>query len=276
MQEETHGKRRIIVRRRSNGESGSATGTYDGTTGSHAGASATGTIGSRNSDSFERNTEPTDESADDDRSESEGMYSPARSESQRIGSDRSGRTETDDGYTLNFGTTDTDNSGRSGSGRTEGTPRRTRRKRQTAKGALLVEQDQEDVKNIVIAIGDAGANATGFEGLQITEPEALTIAKPAARILQRHGAVAETIRTIADPLALIIATATVFGPRLAAYKMYRETGATVQQPVYPHEAQQTPQTEPQPETNVVNMRQRVTVTDDNLQRKDAGLFNQFQ
>lgn len=274
--EQNGGRRRIIIRRRGSGSESGSTGTNTGTVGNGngnvIGTDNASTNSGRNGEHTISDTNPTDEPSGDDRVESEGMYSAPGTESERTGSNGSGGNGERDEQFLSFGSSDgTDpDSGRSTTSRgngTQGKPKRTYRKRQTSKGSLSLEQDTEDVKNIVIALGDAGSNATGYDGFTISEPEALSIAKPAARILQRHGAVAETIRTVADPLSLIIATASVFGPRLAGYKMYKTLGVETQY----EERQQTVPSQPNIDTP------RSTVTkEESFARIDHGLFDQFQ
>lgn len=269
------GKRRIIVRRRSNGEGGTTGTGSNGNASSNSGTSGTSTVSGGNGNGTERNTIVTDESTGNDRIESEGMYSTTGSQSERTGSNGSSGTngESDESgeQFLSFGIgTDSDSSRSPGPGRgAPGKPRKTRG-RKASKGSVFLEQDTEDVKNIVVAVGDAASNATGFDGFKVHDVEALTIARPAARILQRHGAVAETIRTVADPLSLIIATATVFGPRIAAYKALKDMGIPMRQTAYEEPAQDN--------TNAVSepVQQPTVNKDDSLSKVDLNLFNQFQ
>lgn len=265
MKEETKNVRRIIIRR--NGTSG-ATGTGTGTDASDGiDGNSTSTIGSRNVNDSIGNSSDGNAHSRDDRKQSEGMHNASGSEVDGVRSDGSSARTDDDALDFGGFASDSNNDRGTASGGTK--PKRTYRKRQSAKASLALDGDTEDVKNIVVAIGDAGANATGFEGFKVHEVEALTIAKPAARILQRHGAVAETIRTVADPLSLIIATATVFGPRIVAYKAMKDAGMLNQTP-----AEAAPQTfaqAVQPETKPT-----AEQNEEKFTRVDSDLFTRFQ
>lgn len=159
------------------------------------------------------------------------------------GSDGSnGRNDNDGSGT---GTADAIGSDADNSRSADGQPRKLRRGRKPgsknkSSQTSLVLEDVEDISNIVVAIGDAAKVATGFDGFEIPKEEAETFAKPAARILARHGALAETIRTVADPFALIIAGASIAGPRIAAYNMYRKMYGNVQPPQQRETVQQAP------------------------------------
>lgn len=236
--------RRRIVRRRSNSGSETDGNGSDGRNNGDGGANSTSTIGGGNRDNIASDASNGNENLrqrDESSNTSSGENGESRNEDERIGSDRSGRSDNasdDDGIQFReFGTGNarSSNSG-SANGRNngEGKPKRVYRKRQKAQDAVLIAQDEEDICNIVIAIGDGSANATGYDGFKIYREEAETIARPAARILQRHGAVAETIRTIADPLSLIIACASVAGPRIAGYKMFMQYNGNGVQPPQPN------------------------------------------
>jgi len=235
--EEKQNVRRRIVRRRNNG---GATGTgNDGTTSSNPGADNANTIGSRNGDNVIRVASDGESTSGQDNRDSEsdsreiGISGSESERNRNIGGSGSNERNDDDGiqFATDFGGPGSRNSrSTSARGTGEGKPKRIYRKRQKSQDAVLLKQDEEDLVNIVVAVGDGLSNATGFEGFQISQPEAGTIARPAARILQRHGALAETVRSVADPLALIIASATVFGPRIAGYRMFKQMYGNVQPP----------------------------------------------
>lgn len=100
-----------------------------------------------------------------------------------------------------------------------------------AQDALGVEEDRGDIRALVVGIFDSAANLTHFDGFACSESEADTIARPASRIMNRHG-FGEAVRRVSDPIALLLATITVAGPRIAAYKLYQSAGA-VQTPSAP-------------------------------------------
>lgn len=104
-------------------------------------------------------------------------------------------------------------------------PSEGRKERKTTKAEAksldinLVDEDRQDIINLVVGLGGNIANLTHFDGFQITEAEADTIALPAARILARHG-LTEEVRKVSDPFLLLTAIGTIVGPRMAAYKIW--------------------------------------------------------
>lgn len=230
--EDTQIVRRRIVRRRGASNGNAANGT-DGNTGSNARTNSTSTVGGGNGDNVigASSDGATDNGSNSDNrgNENSGMRGAVGSEDERTGGNRNGRSGDDDDGTIQFeqpaangGNTGAGNRGSAARGNAEGKPKRVYRKRQKTQDAVSLKQDEEDICNILIAVGDGAANATGYDGFKIYQEEASSFARPAARILQRHGALAETIRSVADPLALIIAGASIAAPRIAGYSMFRK------------------------------------------------------
>lgn len=87
------------------------------------------------------------------------------------------------------------------------------------------KEDEEDIALLVKGGYDTLASLSGFPGWAFSDEEVGKIARPAARILERHTGTLKVVRQIADPIALGAAVIVPTGMRWAAYKFWRAQGS---------------------------------------------------
>jgi hypothetical protein len=102
---------------------------------------------------------------------------------------------------------------------------------------------------LLTATFGALASLTRWPDWAITEPEARSIAEPAARIIARHAHVAAVVKTVADPIALIVAAAAVTVPRVIGYRLAYAAALAEARAAQAQAPQAGPAAAPPPQSN---------------------------
>ena len=79
-------------------------------------------------------------------------------------------------------------------------------------------EDETDLVEFIVGGSGSLAIATRWPGWVIPADEAQNIARPLSRIIARHAAIAESVRIVADPIALIVACIAIVLPRIIGYR----------------------------------------------------------
>jgi hypothetical protein len=183
-----------------------------------------------------------------------GADSAAGNEAASDGADGQ---SSDDGSSLSFGDSDGTGTGTdNGSGDDTGSPRVIRRRstggrkkqtgtRQKTVVSSLDLEDGEDVKKIALFLLPAfGTIATvrQYPGWQISEEDALSLARPIHELGKRYPELAGKIIDASPAVTLALTAAWIIGPRVAADVAFQKMKATyeAQQRAAAQQAQKTP------------------------------------
>lgn len=90
---------------------------------------------------------------------------------------------------------------------------------ETRQSLVVNPEDCEDIKLIIQGVASGFAGYTGYDDFNYTDPQAYSVAMPAARILARYG-MDEKVRKMSDPFLLLLALGATAGPKIAGYKAF--------------------------------------------------------